>query len=250
MKNIYNVNSLVTYDEQEILEREYLNKVLECSVKKTLLKQNKAWSFHRIESPSLMPIAMISDNYTSDDYFCVQNNFNTPLALKPETTSASYAWAKYHLSHSSILPPMCIWQCSKSFRQEQEHTMAHMRLKEFYQTEFQCIYSSESKNDYQMSTLDDIADMFMKITTLPTRIVYSERLPHYSLKTIDIEVKTPLKWLEVASISLRKDFIFEDLIKDKNMNFLVLEIATSTDRLSWARSVALEVNNLKVIKEI
>jgi len=229
MKSLYHINSLVTYNEHQIRTRQYLVDTIYSRVKEILYKQNKAWQFYQIESPSLIPRSYISANYTSEDMYFVDE----VLALKPETTSASFAAATDILNMQSALPPLCVWQHSKSFRREQDQTLSHMRLKEFYQLEFQCIYNTTTKNNYQDNCISDIAQMFLDILHLPTRIVLSDRLPAYSLKTIDIEVQNNHKWMEVCSVSLRKDFIYPYKINNKDCEFLVLEIALGTDRLLY-----------------
>ena len=110
-----------------------------------------------------------------------------PPPPEPETTALSYLHAK-ELLHHSLKAPLCVYQASKSFRKEQDQANKHMRLKEFKQLEFQCIYSKTTKNDYQMSVINDIAIFVKNLLKLNTRLVYSDRLPSYSEKTIDIEV--------------------------------------------------------------
>jgi glycyl-tRNA synthetase len=72
---------------------------------------------------------------------------------------------------------------------------------------------------------------------MPTRIVQSDRLPDYSLRTMDIEVWNEDKWMELCSISKRKDFTKKAIIQVKNKiiekELLVLEIATSSDRIVY-----------------
>lgn len=242
MKSLYNVNSLVTYDEWEIKTRAYLVDVVSMRVAQILRSQNKAWQFYQIESPSLIPRALISANYTSEDMFMVDDL----LCLKPETTPASFCAAQELLRQQEAVPPMCIWQHSKSFRREQDQSMAHMRLKEFYQLEFQCIYSKSTKNDYQESCIEQIAQMFMDILHLPTRIVVSDRLPDYSVRTLDVEVQNTHKWMEVCSVSLRKDFASDVKINNKDMEYWVLEIAMGTDRLLHNLREVNTYHNLKV----
>lgn len=73
----------------------------------------------------------------------------------------------------------------------------------------------------------------MTLLSLPTRIVLSDRLPDYSLKTIDIEVFNADKWMEVCSVSLRKDFPIKPIIRNKPTDCYVLEIALGVDRLIY-----------------
>jgi glycyl-tRNA synthetase len=69
---------------------------------------------------------------------------------------------------------------------------------------------------------------------LPTRLIASNRLPAYSLKTVDVEIKNSDKWMEVCSISLRTDFSEKARFQTKKgvveKELLVLEIAIGLDR--------------------
>lgn len=246
MKSLYNINSLVTYNEQEIRTRNYLVETIASRVKQILYRQNKAWQFYQIESPCLIPQTYISENYTSQDMYFVEKLDEQQLCLKPETTPASFAAAEDLLREQSVLPPLCVWQHSKSFRREQDQSLSHVRFKEFYQLEFQCIYNKTTKNNYQESCIEEIAHMFMQILHLPTRIVLSDRLPAYSLKTLDIEVQNNQKWMEVCSVSLRKDFVYPYKINNNICEFLVLEIALGTDRLLYNLEQVVEFHHLKV----
>lgn len=197
---------------------------------------NPAWKFHRIEAPTLIPISSISSEYDEDSFFRV----NDRLALKPETTTTSYQYAEMLVSMSSARKtlPACIWQCSKSYRNEQDKTLKHIRLKEFYQLEFQFIYPEDSKADYvsffREATFRAITKHF-KHTKI--RTVESDRLPHYSQSTHDIEIaladsfqtaassddSSELYWIEVASMSDRTDCPIP--------NTRNIEIAIGIDRL-------------------
>ena len=218
MLNICNINGLMCYDKYDILTRNYIKSMVVEKVKDILLKQNKAWSFHEIEATNLIPISFINPNYTEDDFFKVTDK----LALKPETTETSYQYAT-HLLHTNK-PPLCVYQASKSFRKEDEQPTKHMRLKEFYQLEFQCIYNKTTMNDYQLNVIEDLANMVRDLLKLQARILDSDRLPSYSERTIDIEVWNNDKWMEIASVSKRTDF---------NDDKLVLEIAFGLDRLLY-----------------
>ena len=55
------------------------------------------------------------------------------LALRPETTPATYAWMARRMEREPSLLPYCCWQLNKSFRREQDQPSKHMRLKEFWQ---------------------------------------------------------------------------------------------------------------------
>lgn len=217
MLNLTEVNGLLSLTQQEIIDQKYIKETVIYNIQNILLKQNRGWLFSEIEGTTLIPNSYINKEYTEEDYFKV----NEHLSLKPETTALSYIHA-HNLLSQGIRAPLCVYQASKSYRKEQDQPTKHMRLKEFKQLEFQCIYTTSTKNDYQHSTIEDIANFVKDLLKLNTRIVLSDRLPSYSIKTIDIEVDNGDKWMEICSISLRNDF---------DSNHLVLEIAFGLDRL-------------------
>lgn len=213
MKSIY-ANGLVYWDEAEILLREQIKETLVRGVRDILQATNPAWKFVQVETPILTPPELVSEEYRD-------NGFNIgELYLRPETTAGSYEVAK----SLQVRPPLCVWQYGKSFRNEQDKTLSHMRLKEFYQLEFQCVYSADSKNDYQANVIDDLAKLIGWTLAKEARVVESDRLPAYSERTIDIEVNG----MEIASISKRKDYA---------EGFRVLEIAIGLDRCVYQRGV-------------
>jgi glycyl-tRNA synthetase len=184
MKTLYNVNSLPFWEEKDIRIRKFIEDSIKEETKSILLEQNPQWKFFQIEAPCLIPLDLINKNYTSEDIWVQDSESN--LALKPETTPSSYLYAEYLLESNRVLPPFVVWQTSKSFRREQDQVLKNMRLKEFYQTEFQCLYASDTLNDYQEKVLAPLAKMFKEILALETRVVESDRLPDYSLRTMDI----------------------------------------------------------------
>lgn len=239
MINLYNTNSLVFWEEKDIRLKRQIEENLKEDVKSILLEQNPQWKFFQIEAPSLIPIELINPNYTADDIWVqeTKSDTETQLALKPETTPSSYLYAEHLLESNRVIPPFVVWQTSKSFRREQDQTIKHMRLKEFSQTEFQCIYTADTMNDYQENVLEPLRKMFQNILAMECRIVESDRLPDYSLRTMDIEVWNEDKWMEICSISKRKDFTKKAVFQAKNKvvekDLLVLEIATGLDRLIY-----------------
>lgn len=238
MKTLYNVNSLPIWEEKDIQIRKFVEDYIQREVKSILLNENSAWKFHQIESPCLIPINLINQNYTSDDVWIQESkDSETQLVLKPETTPSSYIYAQYLLNSNKCLPPLVVWQSSKSFRREQDNVLKNMRLKEFYQQEFQCLYTSDTLNDYQLKVLEPIRKMIEDILCMPSRIVESDRLPSYSLKTMDIEVYNDDKWMEICSISKRTDFPDKVTFNAKNKivekDITVLEIAIGLDRIIY-----------------
>lgn len=142
------------------------------------------------------------------------------------------------MSHNSqVKPPLVVWQAGKSFRREQDQVTKNMRLKEFYQQEFQCIYTADTLNDYHSAVLEPLRRMVAEVIHMPVRIVESDRLPSYSEVTMDLEVDNGDKWMEVASISRRNDFptkVSFDTRKGRvEKDVKVLEIAIGLDRLVY-----------------
>jgi glycyl-tRNA synthetase len=92
-----------------------------------------------------------------------------------------------------------------------------MRLKEFYQLEFQCIYGLTTQNDYSKVVIPAVCKMMSDLLG-PCRTEDSDRLPDYSERTVDVVCEKTN--MEVCSISVRKDF----------PNARVLEVAIGSDR--------------------
>jgi glycyl-tRNA synthetase len=250
MQNPYEINGLVFWNEQEIRLRETFRDFFAREVQSQLLAINPRWAFHFIEAPLLTPRDLLNVNYTGQDIW--EQNSVVPLeelteiqagtrpapralALRPETTPGSYSYAQYLLnSHTGVQPPFVVWQAGKSFRREIVQPTKHMRLKEFYQQEFQCVYSADTADDYQEAMLEPVRKMIASMVHLPTRLVESDRLPAYSLRTMDVEVYNGDKWMEVCSISKRTDFPEKLRFQGKKglieKDALVLEIALGLDR--------------------
>ena len=232
MEFLYDYNALPFYNQEDLMCRQRFVSMIAFHVERLLKSTNPAWTMHQIEAPCLIPRELINANYTDEDIWAQQSASDRQLVLKPETTPSSYVYAIEHMRAQRIRPPMCVWQVSKSFRREQDQPTKHCRFKEFYQQEFQCIYTEDSKNDYFAQIIRPLAQAFALEVCCPTRLVVSDRLPSYSEKTWDIEVWNSEKWMEVASISVRNDFPEPAVFKNKSIACKVLEIATSPDRLT------------------
>jgi glycyl-tRNA synthetase len=241
MKLIYDHNGLVFWSEEEIQLREFLIAKFAHNVETMLWRENQAWRFVRVEGPLLTPKHLLNQNYTNEDIFVQENDSENPfyqLALRPETTPGSYAYAEHLLTiHSGYKPPFCVWQAGKSFRREQDQVTKNMRLKEFWQQEFQCIYAADTSNDYHAVVLEQVRSMITIALGYPlekSRVVASDRLPSYSQITMDVEIDNGDKWMEVCSISRRTDFprklVFPTKSGTVEKDALVLEIAIGLDR--------------------
>ena len=228
----YDIESLRFYSEDEIEMREMMTARFASVVKRSLQSVNRAWSFTRVEGPILTPRNVVGDAYDESDIFVTQiKKAGQHLVLRPETTKSSYAAAIPMLSKNGTKEflkknlPLCVWQVGKSFRVEKSDgaTAAKLRFNEFYQQEFQCIYSVGTLADYRAIVLHDIKlEMLRFFPSNVLRVVDSDRLPSYSESTIDIEVKHGDEWREVASCSIRTDFHEE---------CRVFELAIGLDRL-------------------
>lgn len=220
----YNIESLRFYDEAEIELREMMTTRIASAVKRTLLGVNPAWKFYRVEGPLLTPRNFVSDSYDEDDIFITQvEKASTKLVLRPETTVSSYQMARQKYAGNKL--PMCVWQVGKSFRVEKSDgaTAAKLRFNEFYQLEFQCIYSVGTKADYRSYLMQAVSkEISMFLFGEKLRHLESDRLPAYSESTLDIEVPFRDDWKEVASCSIRTDF---------SEDTRVAEIAIGLDRL-------------------
>ena len=227
MEQIFNANGLLFWNEKEIKLRETIRDLFSLEVKSILLDINPAWKFYQIEAPILTPTELINPNYTEADVWLQQDK---KFVLRPETTPGSYEYANHLLKQQLVKPPFCVFQSGKSFRIEQDQTIKQMRLKEFYQLEFQCIYTADTAVDYMERAASQIEKSIKQIVGLPARLVLSDRLPNYSLKTLDVEIDNGDKWMEVCSMSLRTDFKTKVKFKDVEKELRVFEIALGLDR--------------------
>jgi glycyl-tRNA synthetase len=220
----YDIESLRFYDESEIELRDLMIHRISNNVKRTLMTVNPAWKFYRVEGPLLTPRTYVSSSYDEDDIFITQvEKASSKLVLRPETTISSYMFARKMYTSSKL--PLCVWQTGKSFRVEKSDgaTAAKLRFHEFYQLEFQCIYSIGTKADYRKYLMDIVSkDISMFLFGEKIRYIKSDRLPSYSESTLDIEVPFKDEWKEVASCSIRTDF---------SEDTRVAEIAIGLDRL-------------------
>lgn len=210
-------NGLITWERDEIIKRNYYVTAFADEIHKLLLKYNRAFKIYQIESPIL--VDKISSDFEEGQFYRLSD-----FLLRPETTLGSYAYAIHVLNNEP--PPIIVYQAGKSFRSEQDKTFANLRFKEFYQLEFQCIYSDKSKCNYYDKVIEGVLEIFNSILPVTCVLEESDRLPSYSLKTIDVialSLNSNIKpEIEIASISLRKDF---------KEGFLVCEIAIGLDRL-------------------
>jgi len=217
MKNLYNANGIIFWSEEEIKLRNMFEGYFKNVVLKSLKEQNQAFQLIQVEAPILTPYKYINQNYTENDIYLFDD-----MALRPETTMGSYEYAKVLLSgyeNIKFKPPIVVYQHGKSFRREQDQPTKFMRLKEFYQLEFQIIFSNSTMKDYSEKLYIDLWKSFNKLIGNCVAEP-SDRLPSYSEETIDIINVWDGNSMELCSMSKRKDF----------EGFKVIEIAIGTDR--------------------
>lgn len=218
------------WSESELDFRQDAIRHLSATIANTLRSVNKAWQFHRTEGPTMIPHDLVSPTYGEDDVWMLRANIaNEPVTMRPETTATSYEYARHIIGTGSDKDrarklPLSIWQVGKSFRRESSDgaSASKLRFFEFNQAEWQCIYSLDTKADYREAVMAPLVDKISWLCGSEARIVPSDRLPSYSIRTDDIEVlQSNGRWTEVSSISTRTDF----------ENAQVLEIAIGIDRV-------------------
>lgn len=216
MENLYEVNGLIFWSEEEIRLRNMIQDHIVSAISINLKAQNRGFELFQVEAPLITPKQFINKNYADGDMFVIDERF----VLRPETTMGSYQALTSLISpHNDrkVKPPLVVWQHGKSFRREQDQPTKYMRLKEFYQLEFQIAYSLSTANDYSINFIPAINKTISDLIG-PCRIEPSDRIPDYSESTTDIICEKSN--MEVCSISKRKDF----------PSLKILEVAVGTDR--------------------
>lgn len=219
---LYEFSGLRFWNQDEIELRDSFSLRIISIVKRVLSEINPAWRFFQMEGPILTPEKYISNEYDENDLFFTNHKAGQRfLFLRPETTRSSYEYAKF----LGKKLPLCVYQKGKSFRRELNDgaTASKLRFNEFWQLEFQCIYSDSTKSDYRIELMEKISIEISRFTGREVRINESDRLPSYSESTKDIEVMHNGEWREMASCSIRNDF------QDKTK---VCEIAIGLDRVA------------------
>lgn len=213
MRSVYGKNGLLSFDSRWIFYREWISDMIIFEITRELLSINRAFDIRRIECPILTPNEMIDSEYNRDNMFSCSSGDG--LVLRPETTAGSYAYAQSLIKSFEARLPLVVYQHGKSFRNEQDKVTANMRLKEFYQLEFQVLYSPTTKCDYGAHLRDFVCQLLSSVVG-KSKLVQSDRLPKYSKNTVDVACDG----MELCSMSNRTDFSDAE-------NF---EIAIGTDR--------------------
>jgi glycyl-tRNA synthetase len=226
---LYNTGGLRFWNEREILMRDQCVARITNALKTSLRGLNKAWAFQQLDAPILTPRDMVSATYDERDIWFQQHRIgDREMVLRPETTASSYLYADHIIINGLERLPLCVWQVGKSCRIEYNDgaTAAKLRFNEFYQLEYQCIFSAGSNPRHYHSVIvstihKEIADILAAYTNDQHRVVSSDRLPTYSEITEDVEVTHNGQWREMCSISTRTDCPLGS----------VVEVAIGVDRL-------------------
>src|SRR5574338_1614133 len=108
MDNLYNVNGLIFWTEEEIRLREMFKQHFVSALSSNLKVQNRGFEFIQVEAPLLTPRIFINKNYTDEDMFVLDD----ALVLRPETTMGSYQAILELLSphnERKVKPPVVVW---------------------------------------------------------------------------------------------------------------------------------------------
>lgn len=223
-------NSTVSWNEFEITRRESLIKEIPILLLKTWREINSAVKIERCETPILTPAKYLQSHI--DNEFNLITTDKSELFLRPETTAGTFEIMEQKFPNKEQIQkqlPFCLWQVGCSFRDEtNSETMraTKLRLKQFYQIEFQLFASQGSKAPYLEEALKALIKQYGGFAMAP------DSLPHYSEKTIDWGFGENGGFgennLEVAGLSVRKDW----------PHGMVFEVAIGLDRL-----VALQTQN-------
>jgi histidyl-tRNA synthetase len=210
---------LVIYDEQDLIIRRYIVENITSRLKEMFNKLNPAIRMFQVETPTLTPHALLQSHIDTNFDLVEAGDF----CLRPETTRGTYEAIKSMYPQQEQLRkalPLCVWQFGKSYRNEQKRPFSELRFKEFYQLEYQLIYSMDTKADYHAYMSDGMTDVLGFILNKRISIDTVKDLPHYSEKTTDLYYDKH----ELVAISSRKDF----------SPHKVLEISCGLDRICAA----------------
>jgi len=211
-------HGLVWYDEYDLLLRESTVRLITSRLKQILRGINPGIKFVQVETPTLIPAEYLQSHIDTGFELIKANK----LYLRPETTRGTFEALKLIYPQESQLKkalPVCIWQVGKSYRNEQTRPFSELRFKEFYQLEYQLVYTEDTKVDYHQHIASSLIKYLGRLLpgAYPVKIIIpKDKLPHYSIKTTDIYVEN----CEIVGISNRTDF-----------DCPVLEIACGLDRI-------------------
>ena len=216
MRKVYDTPSLPFYNELDLILKDYIEAVVGLGVKTTLLGFDKSWAMHQIQSPLLIPKSETNLDYEDYKLFSLDD-----YHLRPETTEATYAYARLMAKQETFSLPVCYWQHSRSARPD-EPSMDNIYMKEFYQLEYQCLFRAQDI-DYTARMAEQVLNTIEFLSKSEVRMVKVEEAPTYANVVYDIEIEYRGRWIEVASVLERTDTGIQDTWN--------LEVGIGTDRL-------------------
>jgi hypothetical protein len=212
MIEVYSTEGLPFSTESDINQRQHIVDYLTEAVRNALIQQDPEWTMEQIQVPLLIPKEYLRIPYRDEHIYTVGD-----LRLRPETTEATYAYAR----QIDLKDKHCIWTHSRSARPE-PGIKTPMHLHEFWQLEFQCFYKTADV-DYQKGILEPLRAAVSHVIHKEARVVESEDTTPYSPCVMDVMVENGESWTEVASILIRNDSGID--------GFTNLEIGFGTDRI-------------------
>lgn len=207
-------NATVRWNAIEIERRESLIREIPVLLGDAWRSLNPRVRLERVETPMVLPASVLQSHMDAGfDLMPSKEGF----FLRPETTAGTFEAFRQDWPMQNQWPkilPLCYWQAGKSFRDEKKgETMraSKLRLREFWQMEFQLFCLPGTKADYIGRAVSVLAERYGGEASV------ADELPHYSICTID----WMLNGLEVAGCSIRTDF----------EGLEVHEVAVGLDRL-------------------
>lgn len=207
MKTIWS-NATVRWSEPEIERRDALIREVPALLGAAWRGLNPRVRLERVETPVLTPSEHLQGHIESGFDLLPAGKMQAsikncgPLFLRPETTAGTFEAFRQDWPMQNQWPkvlPLCYWQAGKSFRDEKNpDTMraTKLRLREFWQMEFQLFCLPGTKADYIGSALTAL------VARYGGAVQEATELPHYSTRTVDWMMDE----LEVAGCSVRTDF--------------------------------------------
>lgn len=241
-------NGFPYWTEHEIETRDRFiiaNKIAMQSMFSTIFRNPVAMK--RIEGPVIMPEAWLSPRYTGreEEVYDLESPYGS--ILRPETTPVTFEYIRQLMRHPSLLQtPFCIWQAGLSFRRELNAPESDVRLKQFYQQEFQIVMErsrvGEIRIDHRVVEL--LTHHFCNLLGTTTQWIKPTVTPRYADDAIDIEAYDPCtnRYVEIVSITIRNDLdvlipsMPDPPVPLEQLQAVVLEIAIGLDRLVHIRS--------------
>lgn len=192
-------NATVRWSAAEIERREALIREIPELLGAAWRSLNQRVRLERVETPMVLPASVLQSHVDAGfDLVPAKDGYY----LRPETTAGTFEAFRQDWPMQNQWPkvlPLCYWQAGKSFRDEKRgETMraTKLRLREFWQMEFQLFCLPGTKADYIGAALDTLTSRF------GGQAIEADELPHYSVRTVDWMMND----LEVAGCSVRTDF--------------------------------------------